>query len=145
MTAKILIVDDEEQIRELLSGYFAEKGYAVILASNGEEAIELVEKETPEVILLDIKMPGTDGIEVCRTLKSGKKTGPIPVIMMTGLNDRVVDAIQARADDLIDKPFNLAELLIRVESICEVGQLADPRERMVAYMKRLEKKRLSWL
>ncbi len=142
MTAKILIVDDEEQIRELLAGYFAGKGYEVILASNGEEAIELVDKETPEVILLDVKMPGTDGIEVCRRLKSGKKTRAIPVIIMTGLNDRVVNAIEARADDLIDKPFNLAELLVRVESICEVGQLADPQERTIAYMKRLEKKRL---
>ncbi len=69
MREKVLVVDDEFEIRDVLSNFLTEKGYEVILASNGEEAIELAEKENPHVILLDVKMPGIDGIETCSRLK----------------------------------------------------------------------------
>jgi two-component system response regulator (stage 0 sporulation protein F) len=69
MAEKILVVDDEWELRNLLTEFLTGEGYDVIQASNGEEALELAEKEEPQVILLDIKMPGIDGIEVCRRLK----------------------------------------------------------------------------
>ncbi len=134
MAARILVVDDERQIRELLARFLAREGYEVVLASNGEEAIKLVESEDPQVILLDVKMPGTDGIEMCKKLKAEEKTSFIPVIIMTALSDRKTEAVEARADDFVDKPFNLAELLVRVKSILRVGHFTDPVKRLKAYM-----------
>lgn len=139
MAARILVVDDERQIRELLARFLAREGYEVVLASNGEEAIKLVESEDPQVILLDVKMPGTDGIEMCKKLKAEEKTSFIPVIIMTALSDRKTEAVEARADDFVDKPFNLAELLVRVKSILRVGHLTDPVERLNAYMEERER------
>ena len=139
MAARVLVVDDEEQIRELLANFLAGEGYEVILASNGKKAIELVEREDPQLILLDVKMPYTDGIEVCKRLKAEKKTGLIPVIVMTALSDRKTEAVEARADDFVDKPFDLAELSVRVKSLLRVGHLTDPAERLTAYMEELDK------
>jgi len=138
MAARVLVVDDERQIRELLADFLATEGYEVILASNGEEAMELVKQEDAQVILLDLKMPGINGIEVCKRLRANEKTGLIPVIMMTALSDCKTEAVEARVDDFVDKPFDLAELLVRVESILRVGYLADPAERLAAYMEELE-------
>ena len=105
MKEKVLVVDDEWEIRDVLSNFLTEKGYEVILASNGEEAIELAEKENPHVILLDVKMPGIDGIETCRRFKEGEKTRYIPVIMITAFLDREIEAYLEGADDFVVKPF----------------------------------------
>lgn len=136
---RVLVVDDEERIRELLADFLATEGYEVILSSNGEEAIELVEREDPQVILLDVQMNGIDGIEVCKRLKANKKTGLIPVIMMTALGDYKTKAFEAGADDCVYKPCDLGDLLVRVKSILRVGHLTDPTERQTAYMEELEK------
>ena len=109
MAEKILVVDDEWELRNLLTEFLTGEGYDVIQASNGEEALELAEKEEPQVILLDVKMPGIDGIEVCRRLKEEDKTRFIPVIMVTALEDRDVDAFVEGADDFVTKPFSLME------------------------------------
>jgi CheY-like chemotaxis protein len=101
MAEKILVVDDEWELRNLLTEFLTGEGYDVIQASNGEEALELAEKEEPQVILLDVKMPGIDGIEVCRRLKEEDKTRFIPVIMVTALEDRDVDAFVEGADDFV--------------------------------------------
>ncbi len=79
MGEMVLVVDDELEIRDLLSSFLTEEGYEVILASDGEEAIELAKRETPDAILLDVRMPGIDGIEVCRRLKAEPKTQYIPI------------------------------------------------------------------
>ena len=139
MGDKILVVDDEWEIRHLLSQFLTEEGYEVILASNGETAIELAERENPQVILLDILMPGIDGIETCKRLKAGEKTRFIPIIMATALWDRYMEAIEAGAEDVVTKPFNLTELSHRVKSILRVMYLTNELERAVAYIQQLGK------
>ena len=139
MGDKVLVVDDEWEIRHLLSQFLTEEGYEVILASNGEEAIELAERENPQVILLDILMPGIDGIETCKRLKAGEKTRFIPIIMATALWDRYMEAIEAGAEDVVTKPFNLTELSHRVKSILRVMYLTNELERAVAYIQQLGK------
>jgi len=139
MGDKVLVVDDEWEIRHLLSQFLTEEGYEVILASDGEEAIELAERENPQVILLDILMPGIDGIETCKRLKAEEKTRFIPVIMATALWDRYMEAIEARAEDVVTKPFNLTELSHRVKSILRVRYLTNELERAVAYIQQLGK------
>jgi len=137
MGDKVLVVDDEWEIRDLLSQFLAEEGYEVILASNGEEAIELAERENPQVILLDIMMPDIDGIETCKRLKAKEKTRFIPVIMATALWDTYAEAIEAGAEDFVTKPFHLAELSFRVKSIRRLRCLTNELERAVAYIQEL--------
>jgi DNA-binding response OmpR family regulator len=139
MEKKVLVVDDEFEIRDLLSRFLTEEGYEIILASNGEEALELVERENPQVILLDIMMPGIHGVETCKRLKEKEKTRFIPVIMATALGDTYSEAIGAGAEDFVTKPFNLTELSHRVKSILRVRYLNDELERAVAYMQELGK------
>lgn len=137
MADKILVVDDELEIRNLLTDYLTGEGYDVIQASNGEEALELAEKEEPQVILLDIMMSGIDGIETCKRLKAEETTRSIPVIMATALWDTYAEAIEAGAEDFVTKPFNLAELSHRVKSILRVSYLTNELERTVAYIREL--------
>jgi len=137
MGEKVLVVDDEIEIRDMLGIFLKEQGYEAILASNGEDAVELAEKENPVVILLDILMPGMDGIEICKRLKAKEKTRFIPVIIATALWDRYMDAVEAGADDFITKPFNLTELSHRVKSIIRVRYLNNELERAVAYIREL--------
>ena len=141
MGEKVLVVDDEFEIRDLLSKFLTEEGYEVIVASNGEEALELAERENPQVILLDILMPGFSGIETCRRLKAAEKTRFIPVIMATALWDTHAEAVEAGAEDFVTKPFNLAEISFRVKSILRVRYLNDELERAVAYNQELLKNR----
>lgn len=137
MGDKVLVVDDEWKIRDVLSQFLTEKGYEVILASNGEEAIELAEKENPDVILLDVKMPGIDGIETCRRLKQEEKTRSVPVIMITAFQDREIEAYLEGADDFVVKPFNMVEISYRIESMLRICHLSNELERAVAYIKEL--------
>jgi DNA-binding response OmpR family regulator len=139
MAEKILVVDDEWELRNLLTEFLTGEGYDVIQASNGEEALELAEKEEPQVILLDVKMPGIDGIEVCRRLKEEDKTRFIPIIMVTALEDRDVDAFVEGADDFVTKPFSLVELSFRVKSMLRIKYLTDDLQRSLAYIEELEK------
>jgi two-component system cell cycle response regulator len=141
MEEKVLVVDDELEIRDLLSEVLQQEGYDVLLASAGEEAIELAKRETPHVILLDVRMPGIDGIEVCKRLKTDPKTQYIPIIMITGYDENKIAAIEVGADDFVNKPIDLVELAIRVKSILRTRYLTDELERAVAYIKELEKSR----
>jgi len=137
MGDKVLVVDDEWGIRDMLSRFLTEEGYEVILAANGEEAIKLAERENPQVILLDIMMPGIDGIETCKRLKAEEKTRFIPIIMATALWDTYAEAIEAGAEDFVTKPFHLAELSFRVKSIRRLRYLTNELERAVAYIQEL--------
>ena len=137
MGDKVLVVDDEWTIRDVLSQFLTEKGYEVILASHGEEAIELAEKENPDVILLDVRMPGIDGIETCRRLKEEDKTRSVPVIMITAFQDREIEAYLEGADDFVVKPFNMVEISYRIESMLRIRHLSNELERAVAYIKEL--------
>ena len=139
MWEKVLVVDDERQIRDLLKEFLNNEAYEVILASNGKEAIELAEREHPDAILLDVKMPEIDGIKVCQRLKEEPSTQFIPIIVITGYVDNKILAIEAGADDFVHKPINLTELGFRVKSILRTRYLTDELERAVAYIRELEK------
>ena len=139
MGDKVLVVDDELDIRSLLSEFLPGEGYQVLLAVNGEEAIDLAKREKPQAILLDVRMPGIDGVETCRRLKAEEKTKFIPVIMITAFADNKMDAIDAGADDFVYKPLDLVELSIRLKSILRMRYLNDEIERLAGYIKELEK------
>jgi DNA-binding response OmpR family regulator len=141
MGDRIIVVDDEFEIRNMLTEFLTGEGYQVIQASNGEEALELVEKEEPQLILLDVKMPGIDGIEVCRRLKEEDKTRFIPIIMVTAFADRDVEAFIEGADDFVTKPFSLVELSFRVGSMLRIRHLTDDLQRSLAYIEELQKNR----
>ena len=140
MADKILVVDDEETIRDLLSTFLTADGYEVITAADGAEALELAKTESPQVILMDVKMPGLDGIEACKRLKSEEKTKFIPVIMITGYQDRAVEAYLEGADDFVNKPFDKVEISFRIKSMLRIRHLTDELERAMAYLEELQKK-----
>jgi len=139
MGDKVLVVDDDQEMRDLLSSLLEGDGYEVILGSNGEEAIELAEEENPQVILLDFEMPGIKGIEACKRLKSGEQTASIPIIMITAYTDKKPAAIEAGADDFVNKPFDPMELSVRVKSILRVQYLTNELEKALAYVEELVK------
>lgn len=128
--ARVLVVDDNEQNLELLDALLTVKGYEIIKARNGAEALKMVEEAPPHIILLDVLMPVMDGYETCRRLKSNEATRFIPVVLITALNgfeDRVM-GIEAGADDFISKPFQKTELLARVKSLVRVKNLLNELE-----------------
>ncbi|MCF6095877.1 response regulator transcription factor [Thermovorax subterraneus] len=117
--AKILVVDDEPFIVELVKFNLESAGYEVITASDGHEALKLIEKEHPNLIILDIMLPGIDGMEICRALRFKMQTKDIPVILLTaktGEIDKVL-GLEMGADDYITKPFSPRELVARVKAV----------------------------
>jgi DNA-binding response OmpR family regulator len=139
MADKVLVVDDERVVRDLLQTSLSAEGYEVVVASNGEEAIRLAKTENPQVILLDIEMPGIDGIETCKRLEANEKTRLIPIIMMTAFGDRDIEAYLEGAVDVVNKPFDIEQLAIRVKSILRVRHLTNELERALAYIEELGK------
>lgn len=116
---KILIVDDELDTLFILRKALESENYQVIEASSGQEAIEITLSSHPDLILLDLMMPGMDGIEVCRILKDENFTSHIPIIMLTakGDVDEKIEGIETGADDYVTKPFDLGELRARIKMI----------------------------
>jgi len=128
--SKVLVVDDIQLNRKLQKTYLESVGYQVILAQDGVEALQRIEQECPDLILLDIMMPKMNGFQVCRRVKSSENTRFIPIIMVTALNEieDKVKGIEAGADDFISKPFNKLELLARVKSLLRIKHLHDELE-----------------
>jgi two-component system KDP operon response regulator KdpE len=113
--ATILVIDDEPQIRRVLRATLSSRGYVIVDAKTGEEGIELTRKDKPDLILLDVNMPGMGGLEACREIRRGSNA---PIIMLTVRNaerDKVA-ALDAGADDYVVKPFGIEELLARVRA-----------------------------
>ncbi len=133
----ILIVDDEKTNLKLLSAILAPEGYRLITAESGMQALEVVEKEKPDLLLLDIMMPEMDGYEVCRRLKSKKETRIIPVIMVTALTDKKdkIKAAEAGADEFISKPVDRTELQVRARTLLRIKQY---QEELIASYRELE-------
>jgi two-component system phosphate regulon response regulator PhoB len=122
----ILIVEDEEDIRELLSLHLKREGFAVLEAADGALALKLAEKRKPDLILLDIMLPGQDGFTVCKTLQRAAETADIPIMMLTARGeelDRVV-GLELGAADYIVKPFSLREVMLRIRAVLRRGKSA---------------------
>ena len=128
---RILVVDDRAEGRKLLALRLAREGYVVREAEDGAAALALAAADPPDLVLLDVLMPGMDGFEVCRRLRAMPALQAVPVVMVTSLEDTqdCVRGLEAGADDFIIKPFKPAELQARVRSLLRVKQLHDQGQR----------------
>lgn len=115
----ILVVDDEEDIQELVKLNLVREGYDVLMASTGEQAVEMAQAEQPVLTVLDLMLPGIDGLEVCRILKAGSRTRQMPIIMLTAKSEEsdIVTGLELGADDYITKPFSSKVLVARVRRL----------------------------
>jgi two-component system, sensor histidine kinase and response regulator len=123
----ILIVDDEPRNTKLMKAMLMPEGYEIFEVLSGEEALKAVPLFSPDLILLDVMMPGMNGFEVCRHLKNDDRTKVIPIIMVTALQEQVhqLTAMEAGADDFVSKPVDRIELLIRVKSLLRIKKYHD--------------------
>jgi len=121
--AAILVVDDDAFNLKLLKIPLAAEGYAVRTAASGEEALASVAEQLPDLILLDVMMPGIDGFEVTRRLKADARTRSIPIIMVTALEDREsrIKGLENGAEEFLTKPVSRAELQMRVKSLLKLN------------------------
>jgi DNA-binding response OmpR family regulator len=115
----VLVVEDEEDILALLHFNLIKAGYNADCASHGEEALKVVAAKKPDLILLDLMLPGIDGLEICRRLRSDEASSEIPIIMLTarGEEEDIVRGLELGADDYVTKPFSLKVLLARVQTV----------------------------
>ena len=127
MKNTILVVDDEAEIRNLLGIYLSNEGYEVIKASNGEEAIEIVNSKDIKLIVLDVMMPKMDGIETCKRIREKMN---IPILMLSAKSEDMdkIQGIMTGADDYITKPFNPLELTVRVKALLRRAYYFNHRE-----------------
>jgi adenylate cyclase len=125
--AKILVVDDTPTNVKLLTDLLTVKGYSVVTAASGREALGQVESERPDLVLLDVVMPEMSGYEVCRKIRENPTTQILPVMMVTALDpsEERIKGLDAGADDFLTKPINQAELLARVRSLLRIKELYD--------------------
>jgi class 3 adenylate cyclase/CheY-like chemotaxis protein len=125
--AKVLVVDDTPQNVKLLADILGAKGYVAVTAFSGEEGLAKVASESPDLVLLDVMMPGISGYEVCRRLRADPQTALLPVVLVTSLDPHQerVKGIDAGADDFLSKPIHQPELLARVRSLLRVKALQD--------------------
>ncbi|MEW6659351.1 MAG: response regulator transcription factor [Thermodesulfobacteriota bacterium] len=126
----ILVVEDEGDIRELLRYNLEKEGYQVIPAATGEEALQAVQGRLPDLILLDLMLPGMDGLEVCRIIKGASETRYLPIVMLTAKGEEadVVAGLELGADDYITKPFSPRVLLARLRAALRRRSLPLPPE-----------------
>ena len=139
--AKILVVDDTPQNVKLLADLLTVKGYAVVTAASGPEALKEVEAERPDLVLLDVMMPGMSGYEVCRKIREDPATGILPVVMVTSLDPagERIKGLEAGADDFLTKPINQPELLARVRSLLRIKELYDTVQAQAAQLAELNR------
>ncbi len=115
----ILIIEDEEDILELVAYNLEKENYRVLKAESGEDGVALAKRELPDLIILDLMLPGIDGLDVCRELKREDKTAGIPIIMLTAKGEEadIVVGLELGADDYITKPFSVKVLLARIKAV----------------------------
>jgi DNA-binding response OmpR family regulator len=132
--AKILVVDDTPQNVKLLTDLLGVKGYTVTSATNGVDALAMVAADPPDLVLLDVMMPGMSGYEVCRRLRADPATTLLPIVLCTSLDPQQerVNGIAAGADDFLGKPINQPELFARVQSLLRIKRLHDQTQRQAA-------------
>jgi putative two-component system response regulator len=124
MTSTILIVDDESAGRETLEAILEGEGYLLRMAENGRQALEMAREFPPDVILLDVMMPGMTGFEVCKVIRNDEKLAEVPIIIVTALDDRqaLLEGLSGGADDFITKPYDRYELRARLSSITRLNR-----------------------
>ena len=132
---KILVVDDEEHILELISFNLTNNGYKVIKANNGIDAVRLAIEEKPKLILLDLMIPGKDGYDVCREVRSNSEIRNIPIIMLTAKSEELdkILGLELGADDYITKPFSVRELLARVKAVLRRFLVVEPESSVLVF------------
>jgi CheY-like chemotaxis protein len=137
----VLVVDDNQQNIELLAAYLEDLECRTIGALSGEQALQIVSSQPPDLILLDVMMPRMSGFEVCRKIKSSSRTRNIPIIMVTALNEfgDIERGVDSGTDDFVSKPVNKLELLTRVKTMLKLKDLTDKLERTLAYLSEIEK------
>ncbi|MBT8495019.1 MAG: response regulator transcription factor [Deltaproteobacteria bacterium] len=116
---ELLLVDDEAELRATLAYNFRAAGYLVAAVETGEQALAAAARSCPDIVILDIGLPGTSGLEVCRELRSNPQTERVPILILSARDDVIdrVVALEIGADDYVDKPFSVRELLLRVEAV----------------------------
>lgn len=117
MKGKIMVVDDEEALVRLITYNLNKEGFTTISANEGNEALQLIKQENPDLLVLDLMLPGKDGLEICRDLR--KEKANIPIIMLTARDDEIdkVLGLELGADDYVTKPFSVRELIARVKAV----------------------------
>jgi two-component system, OmpR family, alkaline phosphatase synthesis response regulator PhoP len=137
----VLVVDDNQQNLELIQAYLEDVECQTEAARDGIEALELVARHKPDLILLDVMMPRMSGFEVCRRLKEDPATSDIPIIMVTALNEfgDIERGIDSGTDDFVSKPINRLELLTRVRTMLKLKHVTDRLHRTLAYLSEVEK------
>ena len=136
----ILIIEDERDIADLLQFNLEQNQYSVSVARNGENGIEIAKNEKPDLILLDLMLPGIHGLDVCRILKTKKGLEKISIIMLTALGqeENIVKGLEAGADDYISKPFSFKILLARIKSVLRRGKHQKPESEKLIIINNLK-------
>ena len=132
MKTKILLVDDDPNIRQLVNLYLQKEGYEVTNADRGDDALRLFKADPPNLMLLDIMLPGMDGLQVCREVR---KVSSIPIIMLTAKDetfDKVL-GLELGADDYVSKPFEMKELIARIKAVLRRFQTGEEPDRVLAF------------
>ena len=132
MGTTVLVVDDEPTIREIVVSYLKREGYRTLEAADGTRARELLERESPNLVVLDVMLPGTDGLELCRWIRARSK---LPVIMLTARgeeSDRIV-GLELGADDYVTKPFSPRELAVRVRTVLRRAEPAEAEGEQLSF------------
>lgn len=135
----ILVVDDEDDILELVRYNLAKAGYKVTTVASGEDAIKNARSKLPDLVLLDLMLPGVDGLEVCNTLRRDQRTANIPIVMLTARGDEadIVTGLELGADDYITKPFSPRVMLARVKAVLRRRTQRPAEEKAVLKLKDL--------
>lgn len=133
MNTKILVIEDEKDISGLISYNLSKEGFEVSVSSDGEDALRLIRKEKFGLIILDLMLPGIQGMELCKILKSSEETSSIPIIMLTAKSDELdkVLGLEMGADDYITKPFSPRELTARVRAVLRRAQEKPAAEKVL--------------
>jgi class 3 adenylate cyclase/CheY-like chemotaxis protein len=136
MPARILVVDDQRTNVQMMAAVLEKRGYAVVTAGNGEEALARVAEARPDVVVSDILMPKLDGYALCRRLRAAPETALLPVILVTSIeaHDERIKGLEAGADDFLSKPVNWEELFARVRSLLRVKSLQDELKELNALL-----------
>lgn len=133
----ILLIEDDEDIQELVAFHLGKEGYALNVESSGETALEAARKEIPDLILLDLMLPGIDGLQVCRALRGEPLTKHVPIVMLTAKGEEadIVTGLEVGADDYITKPFSPKVLVARIRNIMrrKAREPADEQSQIIVH------------